>query len=93
MRTTLDVLIADENLRAAQLSLAQSRHDAFLASAAVLLVCGRLEIRGLIPAEPTYDPKQNFDKVDKLSRSPVEGAARVIDGLGAARSRSSEVAP
>jgi outer membrane protein len=85
LRTTLDVLIADENLRAAQLSLAQSRHDAFLAAAAVLLVCGRLEIRSLIPGEPTYDPKRNFDRVDKLSRSPVEAVALTIDGLGAAR--------
>jgi len=83
LRTTLDVLIADENLRAAQLSLAQSRHDAFLAAAAVLMVCGRLEIRSLIPAEPTYDPKRNFDRVDKLSRTPVEAVARIIDGLGA----------
>ena len=84
LRTTLDVLISDENLRAAQLSLAQSRHDAYLAAAAVLMVCGRLEIRSLIPAEPTYDPKRNFERVDRLSGSPVEGVARVIDGLGAA---------
>ncbi len=84
LRTTLDVLIADENLRSAQLSLAQSRHDAFLAAAAVLLVCGRLEIHSLIPSEPTYDPKRNFNRVDRLSRSPAEGVARVIDALGAA---------
>ena len=83
LRTTLEVLIADENLRAAQLSLAQSRHNAFLAAAAVLQVCGRLEMRSLVPAEPSYDPKRNFDRVDKLSRSPVEGVAHIIDGLGA----------
>jgi len=85
LRTTLDVLIADENLRAAQLSLAQSRHDAFLAAAGVLMVCGRLEIRSLIPAEPTYDPKRNFRKVDRLSGSPIESVARAVDGLGAGR--------
>jgi outer membrane protein len=84
LRATLDVLIADENLRSAQLSLAQSRHDAFLAAASVLLVCGRLDIRSLVPAEPNYDPKRNFDRVDRLSRSPAEAVARVIDGLGAA---------
>jgi len=85
LRTTLDVLIADENLRAAQLSLAQSRHDAFLAAAAVLMACGRLEMHSLIPAEPTYDPRRNFERVDRLSRSPVEAVARAVDGIGAAR--------
>jgi len=85
LRTTLDVLIADENLRAAQLSLATSRHDAFLAAANVLLVCGRLEIRSLIPNASTYDPKQNFKRIDRLSSSPIESVARVVDGIGAGR--------
>jgi len=85
LRTTLDVLIADENLRAAQLSLAQSRHDAFLAAATVLLVCGRLEMRGLIPNEPAYDPKRNFKRVDRLSSSPIESVVQAVDGIGAGR--------
>ncbi len=42
LRTTLDVLISDENLRSAQLLPAQSRPDVILAEAAVLQVSGRL---------------------------------------------------
>jgi outer membrane protein len=83
LRTTLDVLIADENLRAAQLSLATSRHDAFLAQAAVLSAVGALEARTMLPGEKLYDPKVNFDRVRNSARLPWEGAIEAVDQLGA----------
>jgi outer membrane protein len=52
LRSTLDVLIADENLRAAQVGLAQSRHDTVLAEAALLAATGDLELRGLLRTAP-----------------------------------------
>lgn len=42
LRTTLDILIADESLRAAQLALARSRSDVLIAQAALLRAVGRL---------------------------------------------------
>jgi outer membrane protein len=42
LRTTLDILVADESLRAAQLALARSRSDALVAQADVLRATGRL---------------------------------------------------
>lgn len=42
LRSTLDILIADEALRAAQLALAQSRADVLIAQAALLRAVGRL---------------------------------------------------
>ncbi|WP_174297774.1 TolC family protein, partial [Sphingomonas bacterium] len=42
LRTTLDILIADESLRAAQLALARSRSDVLIAQAALLRATGRL---------------------------------------------------
>jgi outer membrane protein len=83
LRTTLDVLIVDQNLRAAQLALAVSRHDAFLAQAAVLSVSGRLEARYLVPGEPLYDPRVNFDHVKHADAPPWEGAIQIIDKIGA----------
>jgi outer membrane protein len=83
LRTTLDVLIADQNLRAAQQSLAVSRHDAFLAQAAVLSAAGRLEARALIPGEPIYDPQRNFEQVKDKGATPWEGAIETIDRIGA----------
>ena len=42
LRTTLDILVADESLRAAQLALARSRSDALVAQAELLRATGRL---------------------------------------------------
>ena len=42
LRTTLDILIADESLRAAQLALARSRSDVLIGQAALLRSIGRL---------------------------------------------------
>jgi outer membrane protein len=83
LRKTLDVLIADQNLRAAQQSLAMSRHDAFLAQAAVLSATGGLEVRYLLPGEPLYDPKTNFDRVKNKAEAPWEGALETLDRIGA----------
>jgi outer membrane protein len=83
LRTTLDVLIADQNLRAAQQTLAVSRHDAFLAEAALLDVAGGLEARDLIPGEPLYDPKANFERVEAKGATPWEGAVAALDKVGA----------
>lgn len=43
LRTTLDILIADENLRSAQLALARSRSDVLIGQAALLRSTGQLE--------------------------------------------------
>ena len=83
LRTTLDVLISDENLRSAQLSLAGSQHDVLLAEASVLEASGRLEAWDLMPAEPTYDPKAHFDRVKDAARLPWEGAVQALDQAGA----------
>jgi outer membrane protein len=48
LRSTLDVLIADENLRSAQVNLAQSRHDTLIAQAALLAATGDLRTRTLL---------------------------------------------
>ena len=83
LRTTLDVLISDENLRSAQLLLAQGRHDVVLAEASVLQVSGRLEAAQLLPKEAIYDPTSSFGRVKNASRPPWEGAIQALDELGA----------
>jgi outer membrane protein len=50
LRSTLDVLIADENLRSAQVSLTESRHDTVIAQAALLAATGDLQLRTLLIA-------------------------------------------
>jgi len=63
LRTTLDVLNAEQELRNAELSQVSARRDEYVAAASVLAAMGRLEARNLTPAVPLYDPKANFGKL------------------------------
>ncbi|MDB5450636.1 MAG: type secretion outer membrane protein TolC [Phenylobacterium sp.] len=63
LRTTIDVLNAESELRAAQLSQVSAGHDEYVAAATVLLTMGRLEARDLIPTQPQYDAKANFRRL------------------------------
>ena len=63
LRSTLDVLNAEQELRAAQLSQVTARHDEYVAASSVLAAMGRLEARNLIPTEAQYDPKANFRRL------------------------------
>jgi outer membrane protein len=63
LRTTLDVLNAEQELRNDELSAVGARHDEYIAAATVLSAMGRLEAKNLIPSSPQYDPKTNFRKL------------------------------
>ncbi|HEY2710152.1 MAG TPA: TolC family outer membrane protein [Caulobacteraceae bacterium] len=84
LRTILDVLNAQQELETSQLALVGARHDEYVAAAAVLSAIGSLEAKDLIPAEPRYDPKANFEKVKHAPGwVPWEGAIEAIDHVGA----------
>lgn len=63
LRTTLDVLNAEQELRAAQLNQVSARRDEYVATATVLNAMGRLEARNLIPSQPQYDATANFRRL------------------------------
>ncbi|MGE5502709.1 MAG: TolC family outer membrane protein, partial [Ignavibacteriales bacterium] len=63
LRTTLDVLNAEQELRQAELALVSARHDEYVAAASVLAAMGDLEAAKLTPGVPIYDPAKNFNKV------------------------------
>jgi outer membrane protein len=86
LRTILDVLNAQQELEQSQLALVGARHDEYVAAAAVLAAMGALEAQDLLPGEPRYDPKANFDRVrHAVGWVPWEGAVGAIDRLGAPR--------
>ena len=82
LRTTLDVLNAEQELRNDELSAAAARHDEYLAAASVLSSMGRLEAKDLIPTITSYDPRANFHKV-RISWGwvPWEEPIGVIDRI------------
>lgn len=63
LRTTIDVLNAEQELRQAELNQVSSRRDEIVAAASVLATMGRLEARNLTPAAPSYDATKNFRKL------------------------------
>lgn len=83
LRTTLDVLIIDENLRAAQLSLSSRRRDELVAQGAVLAAAGRLDATHLLPAEPRFDPSRRERQLARAGATPWEPIVASIDALGA----------
>jgi len=63
LRTTLDVLNAEQELRNDELTAVAASHDEYLAAATVLSAMGRLEAKDLLPTIAKYDPKSNFRKL------------------------------
>jgi outer membrane protein len=80
LRTTLDTLNAEQELRNDELGAVAARHDEYLAAATVLSAMGRLEARDLIPAVTQYDPKRNFRKLRfSLGYVPWEEPIAAVD--------------
>ena len=84
LRTTLDVLIAEENLTSAQLALVAARHDEYVAAAALLSATGTLFTRDFAPDAQIYDPKANLDHIKRAwPWTPWTPAVADLDKLGA----------
>jgi outer membrane protein len=91
LRTTLDVLNAEQELENAKLSLASAQHDAYLAAADVLAAIGVLDVSLFAPLEPRYDPAANFKRVQTSGAlQPWEAVLEGIDRIGPAAAPAAE---
>ena len=59
LRTTIDVLNAEQELRAAELAQISARRDEYVAAASVLSAVGRLDAANLAPQLDIYDATAN----------------------------------
>ncbi len=82
-RSTLDVLVAEQALRSAKVSLAQAAHDQTVAEASLLAATGRLTFALLVPEGPQYDPAHALRDVQNNGAVPWEGVVGTVDRLGA----------
>lgn len=80
-RSTLDLLVAEETLRDAELAELGARHDAYLSAALVLRYIGRLDAADIVEALPRYDPADHFRKVANRGALPWEPLVRLFDGV------------
>ncbi len=83
LRTTLDVLNQELELRNAQISLASARRNEYVAQANLLAAMGRLEGQDLDVAMTVYDPTANYDRVRNRGGLPWDGIVEAIDRIAA----------
>jgi outer membrane protein len=83
LRTTIDVLNAEQELRQAELSQVSARRDEYVAAALVLGNMGRLEARYLTPSVPQYDARANFRSLRVTwGWVPWEEPIGLVDSIG-----------
>lgn len=84
LRSTIEVLNAEQELASAQLTLLGSRYQEYIARSALLLAMGRLDARAVNSAIPAKDPEAEFKRVRWRGISPTEPVAMLLDRIGSA---------
>ena len=85
LSTTLDVLLAQETLRTAQLARVQAQRDLYVAQASLLNAIGRLDAGSLIQGAEMYDPSESFERVRNNGAVPWEHLVESLDAMGGIR--------
>lgn len=83
LRTTLDVLNQELELRSAQVSLAAARRNEYVAQANLLSAMGRLQGRNMDAQLDTYDADANYQAVRNRGALPWDGLIETLDRLAA----------
>ncbi|MFP1133344.1 TolC family protein, partial [Asticcacaulis sp. W401b] len=78
-RSTLDVLVAEQNLREAQLAMINSRRDVYVAQATLLRQIGYLEARVVLVGLNIEDPSTYLRSVKEKGDVPWEGVIQSLD--------------
>jgi TolC family type I secretion outer membrane protein len=84
LRTTIEVLNAEQELQSAQLTLLQNRFQEYVSRGALLAAIGRLEARYLAPEVTLQDPEEEFRRVRNSGRTPLEPIVATLDRIGSA---------
>lgn len=79
LRSTFDVLFAQGSLRDAEIALVASRHDLYVAQAALIRQMGLLEARTLLTGTFLYDPADNLRHAERRAALPWDVAVRAVD--------------
>ena len=92
LRSTFDVLFAQNSLNEAEIDLLASRRESYVARAALLRQLGLLEADRLLINAPTYDPDTYLDRVEQRNAVPWGPVVRALDSLTAPIGRPQQIA-
>lgn len=81
LRSTFDVLFAQNSLRDTEISLLASRRDLYVSQAALLRQLGQLEVGKLMTGTALYEPAANVRRVQTRNAVPWDGAIRALDRI------------
>lgn len=81
LRSTIELLNAQQELISAQISLLRNRYNEYTARAGVLNAMGSLSVGALVPGLEVYDPEADFDRVKNRWALPTELVVRALDGI------------
>ena len=81
LRTTLDVLNQELELRNAEVTLASARRNEYVAQANLLAAMGRLEGADLDPTLSLYNPADNYDRVRNRGALPWDSLIEAVDRI------------
>jgi len=81
LRTTLDVLNQELELRNAEITLASARRNEYVAQANLLAAMGRLEGADLDPTLTVYDPADNYERVRNRGALPWDSLIEAVDRI------------
>lgn len=82
LRSTFDVLYAQNALRETEIGLLASNRDLYVAEASLLRQLGQLEAGKLLVGVGLYDPALHLRKVERRGAMPWDGVIRALDRIG-----------
>lgn len=91
LRSTFDVLYAQNSLRETEVALLANKRDRYVAQAILLRHLGQLEARHLLAGPPGYDPAEYTKHAARRGGLPSDAVFRAIDAVGAPAARPQQV--
>ncbi|GAB7550956.1 hypothetical protein NRB_04520 [Novosphingobium sp. 11B] len=88
LRSTFDVLYAQNALRETEISILTSERDSYVAQAYLLRQLGRLEAGQLVQGAATYDPAGYTRKAEARGAIPWAAAVRALDNIAAPKGKT-----
>ncbi|WP_082678305.1 TolC family outer membrane protein [Sphingomonas sanguinis] len=82
LRTTFDVLYAEQTLRDTLLAIASSDCDAYVAEATLLRKVGALNVADLTMTAPSFNPIAEARAAERRDRLPWDGVFALLDRVG-----------